>query len=645
MKRTHWVMDYETMVNLFVGVFQDYNSNETKIFKIHSSLYNDIKPLVKFLERNKNYKEKHVSFNGLSFDSQVTEFILRNQTKLLRMDGDEIVEAIYNIAQETISLSNNRELLKYPEWHLSIDQLDVFKVNHWDNKAKRTSLKWAQYSMDWPNLQDMPIHHTTRVTTKEEIDMITDYCINDVESTKKILHLSKPLINVRKNIKEKYGLNCLNYSNTKLGSKLLLNLYCEATNKKKHDVKELRTYRNGIKISDILFDYIEFKTAPFQNFLEKLRTKTIVNTKSDFKYKLRFKGYEFHYGAGGIHQCIKPGKYIADDKLIIKDLDVASLYPSIACMNNMSPAHLGDEFFKVYKNDIVDVRLAEKKKPKADRDISIIEGFKEAANATYGNSNSEYSWLFDSKYTMQTTINGQLLISMLVEDILINIPDSVLLQTNTDGATFQFDKQYLDVYESICKAWEEKTKLVLEFADYSAMYIWDVNNYISLYTNGATKCKGRFEWEDLQNHKYTHLHKNKSHLVVAKAIYNYFIYGVEPTDYLKSNTNIFDYCAGVKIKGDWTFFESNIKNGKHVEEPLQKTIRYYISNKGSKILKKNNSIDKQIQVEAGKWMQTIFNKHIEKPFEEYDINYDYYLKNIMKEIRILEPKNQQLKLF
>ena len=40
--RTHWVMDYETMTNLFVAVFQDYISEETKIFKIHSSLNNDI---------------------------------------------------------------------------------------------------------------------------------------------------------------------------------------------------------------------------------------------------------------------------------------------------------------------------------------------------------------------------------------------------------------------------------------------------------------------------------------------------------------------------------------------------------------------------------------------------------------------------
>lgn len=643
--RTHWVMDYETMVNLFVAVFQDYVSKETHIFKIHSSLNNDIKPLIKFLKRNKSLKEKHISFNGLSFDSQITEFILKESHNLIKMDQEDIVAEIYAVAQETIELSNSGEFSKYPEWKLSIDQIDVFKINHWNNRAKRTSLKWAQFSMDWPNLQDMPIHHTTKVTTKVEIDMITKYCINDVESTKKILHLSKPLVNVRRNIKEKYGLDCMNYSNTRLGSQLLLGLYCQATERDKNEVKELRTYRSGIHIKDILFDYISFQTAPFQSFLEKLKDKTIYNTKSDFKFNLKFKGYDFHYGAGGIHQCIKPGKYYADDNLIIKDLDVASLYPSIACVNNMSPAHLGDEFFQVYKHDIVDIRLAEKQKPKDQRDMAIIEGFKEAANASYGNSNSEYSWLYDSQYTMQTTINGQLLLSMLVEDLLINIPESVLLQTNTDGATLQFDKKYIDVYNQICKAWEEKTKLVLEFADYSAMYIWDVNNYISVYTNGATKCKGRFEWEDLENHKYTHLHKNKSHLIVAKTIYNYFVNGIDPEKYLKEHKNIYDFCAGVKIKGEWTFYKSAIEAGKHVYEPLQKTLRYYISNKGCKILKIHNHDKREIQVEAGRWEQTIFNNYIEKPFEDYNINYDYYLGNIKKEIETLEPNVQQLSLF
>lgn len=52
----------------------------------------------------------------------------------------------------------------------------------------------------------------------------------------------------------------------------------------------------------------------------------------------------------------------------------------------MYPEHLGPEFYNVYKHDIVDVRLAEKaKKDKGDK--SIIEGFKESANASYGIKN------------------------------------------------------------------------------------------------------------------------------------------------------------------------------------------------------------------------------------------------------------------
>jgi hypothetical protein len=376
--KTHWVMDLETMTNLFVAVFQDYKTSTTKTFIIHPpTKRNDIKELIDFLKRNIDLSEWHVSFNGLSFDSQIIQDIIKNRKTFLKYTTEELVSALYEVAQDTISKSKNKEFSKYPEWKLSIQQLDVFKINHWDNANKRTSLKWSQFSMDWPKLQDMPIHHTTNVYTQEDVDQVVNYCINDVESTKKIMVLSKPLIDVRIKIKSKYGLNCYNYSNTRLGSELLLKLYCEATGKDKKDVRDSRTYRDGVKISDILFSYIKFETAPFEIFLDKIRTKVIYDTKNDFKYQLRFKGYEFFYGAGGIHQCISPGIYLADDEYIIKDLDVASLYPSIACVNEMFPAHLGKEFFQVYKEDIVDVRLGEKAKPKDQRDMAIIEGFKD----------------------------------------------------------------------------------------------------------------------------------------------------------------------------------------------------------------------------------------------------------------------------
>ena len=78
---------------------------------------------------------------------------------------------------------------------------------------------------------------------------------------------------------------------------------------------------------------------------------------------------------------------------------------------------------------------------------------------------------------------------------------------------------------------------------------------------------------------------------------------------------------------------------------LQHTIRYFVSNSGSKIIKKNNTDGREIQVEAGKWMQTIMIDYQEKDFSEYDINFKYYLDNIYKEIRSLEPINNQLSLF
>lgn len=640
---THWVHDYETLSNCFVGVFEHYKEDLTKVFVIHT-LRDDRKELLDFLLQNKKNKEWHISFNGLAFDSQITEFILRDKN-FMKVSAEEAAKAIYKQAQTTIQKSNNGDYVQYPEWSQAIGQIDIFKLNHWDNPNKRCGLKWLQYAMDWPNVQEMPIPHTYNVRTLAEIDTIIEYCINDVRSTKKLMLLSKPLLDVRSSIKSKYNMKCYSYSNTKMGSELLLNLYCKATGQEPKEVKQYRTYREQVPIKEILFPYIKFQSLDLMGFHEMLKGKVIKNTKKDFKYTLNFRGYEFEYGAGGIHQCIERGIYKADDRFIIKDLDVASLYPSIACQNGMYPAHLGKDFFRVYKQDIVDVRLAEKKK-KEGKNIAIIEGFKEAANSTFGNSLSEHSWLLDAYYGMGTTINGQLLLTMLVEDLLLNIPEAQLLQTNTDGATMRFPKEYLQTYETICKNWEEKTKLTLEFADYQAMYIWDVNNYIGHYTSGKTKCKGRFEWEDQQNYKVTHLHKNKSHLIVSKALFNYFINNIPPEKYLAENRNIYDYCAGKKIKGDgWKFVESCYTPQGMQEKELQSTIRYYVSKTGCKIIKKNYQDGRETQLEAGKWLQTIFNVYEKKTWEEYGVDEDYYLEEIYKEItNLIPPPKKQLQL-
>ena len=42
----HWVMDYETLSDCFVAVFEHYKTNETKTFVVHD-LQNDFNKLLK----------------------------------------------------------------------------------------------------------------------------------------------------------------------------------------------------------------------------------------------------------------------------------------------------------------------------------------------------------------------------------------------------------------------------------------------------------------------------------------------------------------------------------------------------------------------------------------------------------------------
>jgi hypothetical protein len=149
--KTHWVMDYETLSNCFIAVFEDIKSEHREIFVIHESR-NDLVPFLTFLIRNIKHNEWHVSFNGLGFDSQITEYFLTNGHDLLEMSGDEIARFIYSKAQYVIQKQRDGEFLDFSPKDLQIRQIDVFKLNHWDNPAKRSSLKWIQYTMDWTNI-------------------------------------------------------------------------------------------------------------------------------------------------------------------------------------------------------------------------------------------------------------------------------------------------------------------------------------------------------------------------------------------------------------------------------------------------------------------------------------------------------------
>ena len=631
--RTHWVMDYETLSNCFIGVFEDIKSEDREIFVCHESR-NDILELVTFLERNIAYEEWHVSFNGLAFDSQITEHILRNKDQLMQLDGDVIANFVYDKAQSVIQRQNEGEFSEFSPRQMQIRQVDVFKLNHWDNPAKRSSLKWIQFSMDWHNIIDMPIHHSSEIYA-DQIESIITYCINDVKSTKAIMFLSKGQIELRRNLTEEYNIDLFSASEPRISKELFLHFLSKETGIKKWDLRKMRTHRSQIVVKDIILPYIEFKTATFQNLLNKFNEIVIYpgQTKGGFKYSVQYKGVKTDYGLGGIHGARTSRVYKADEDMIIMTSDVVSYYPNLAIRNGWSPAHIPKtDFCNLYEWFFEE----RKKIPKSDPKNYV---YKIILNSTYGLSNDENCFLYDPEFTMRITINGQLSLTMLYEMICEEIPGAIPLMQNTDGLETMIPRKYQDKYLEICKRWEEMTKLELEHGSYQKMVIGDVNNYIAVTEDGKSKCKGRFEYDNLA------LHKNKSFLIVPKALHAYFVHGIEPRDFIAQQKNIFDYCGGVKIKGDWKFIEHHVVDQEYVKNALQHTIRYYISKSGSKIIKTNLFDEREIQVEAGKWMQTVFIDYKEKTFDDYGISYDFYLEKIYKEIAGLEPDKNQLSLF
>lgn len=616
-------------MDIFTATFLDKESNETRIFVIDNEL-DDKQLMFDFLE---NEVAGLVGFNSLNFDAQVLEYICRYP--------DCTVSDIRRYAQ--IITSDNDRQLDVPEWKLRHKHLDLYRIHHFDNKNKRTGLKWCEFMMDLENIEDMP----SQGEGQNWLEMVLSYNYNDVVATKKLYELTANMIELRKQLTSMYGINLMNASDSKIGSELTLKLYCKKTGKNIKDVRSLRTYRKSIKINDIIFSYIKFDSDIFNLVLNHFKNLEIKDTKSDSEFSVNYKGFQFDYGNGGIHGSISNSIVESDSEYVIIDADVSSLYPSIAIVNGLYPRHLGKEFVDIYNQEIVIPRLIAKK----EGNKVLADGFKLAANSVYGKSNDIYSWLYDPQYTMATTINGQLLLTMLAE-MLMSIDDSKLIQINTDGLTMKIHRNSLDQYYELCKKWMSITKLELEYVEYSKMIIFDVNNYLAFYTNGKYKAKGRCEFENIP------LHKNKSFAIIPRAFYEYHKNNIQPLDFITNHNNIFDFCAGVKSKKsdkkgiNWYQLHW-VDKGDVKTKKLSKTVRYFISNKGSTLIKHSED-GSQAHVEAPirkgnkiikDWKVTYFNKYYNVDnFQKYDINYNYYISKVNEWICDIKDTSQ-LSLF
>lgn len=592
-----WIWDIEIYPNLFLICAKNCKTGERRRFQV-SPLGDDRGKIALWI---RDEVEELVGFNSLFYDYPVFHYAL---TKLWDLRGRDFCSKLF--AYSTSIIKGRRVYIKNHDYVRK--QIDLFKINHYDNKAKMTSLKLLQFNLRLKNIKELPYPPGT-VLTEDQIRVVIDYCDNDADATELVYVETLPEIELREKMSPKFGIDFTNYNSTKMGEYILISKIIEALgedavyNKIETDngstrKKIINTKRESIDLNDVIFPYVNFTTEPFQKILSWFKSRVITETKGVFSgipfneltslephyfvekengkqktLNIIYKGFQYDFGVGGIHGSINPGIYISDDEYEIWDWDVASYYPNLAIKNKFYPQHFGEIFCDIYEGIYIERQDYPKKTHPAEN-IAL----KLALNGSYGKSNSEYSALYDPLYTMKTTVNGQLLLCMLSERLMEEIPDIKMLQINTDGMTVKIHKKYVEQMKSICARWEKLTKLELESVTYSKMIIKDVNNYIAVKNDGKAKRKGaafiyKVEPGELE------LHKNFSMLVVAKALEAYFVENKSVEDFIRNHDDVYDFFKRTKINKSDTLYARTLDEYGNIsnQEEIQRVTRYFVS--------------------------------------------------------------------
>jgi hypothetical protein len=585
-----------------------------------------------------------IGFKNLSYDYPLMEYAFTQLDYWLewKLTNGQMLQLMYKKSQELIGGEKSKD---HPGPYL-VPQMDLYKMWHFDNRAKTQSLKGLQFHMHWPNVQDMPYSHD-QILNEEEIYEILDYNGNDVDSTGAFAKKSADKIKLRMDLTNKYGIDMINMPDSTIGETIMLLAYCKKVNKSIEQVLNgPKTFRKKIDFADVVFNYVQFQTPLFQKLLNEIKSisldakqaqdlsftgNTEISLKGVYEKQVLFKDIWFCYGLGGIHGSVEYKIFKSDGKKIIRDADVASLYPMLAIQNNVYPKHLGPVFVSVYGDDIVFPRLLAKKQGRK----SDAEGLKIAANSVYGKSNSKWSWLYDPMFTLKITINGQLLLTMLAEQLVLRIPDIEIIQINTDGITVRMDRDKEELYNQICAQWMQLTRLDLEFVNYDEMIIRDVNNYIAI-KEGCDRKTYEKDGMSFKDVKYKgafeitkDFHKNTSFTIIPYALSEFFVAGRDIEQTIRNNKNVYIMMGRMKFKKNQqgTLLSIN-EDGELEEEELQKTCRYYVSNTGSPMVKTYKETKKKQSLQK-RFLVTMANKIESDKIEDYDINYRYYIKECM----------------
>lgn len=644
-----YVYDIEVFQNIFHCSVKNTETNDIYKFEI-SERKNQLRELVKFFKQVDKYitwgdyytTNINISaniifcgYNNLHYDNPIINYIIEYEDKLMQYNIPTICSSIFNLSKTiTTSSEDNIDAWKHWKYQIWFDTFDILTMLY-SNKL-RVGLKEIQVTMQYPNVQEF-VCDWTKPLPLEDFDSMIDYNINDIESTSELLNRCKKDVDLRIAIEDEYGVRVLSKDGVNIGMKILTQKYLEKTGLTWWDIKDLRSPMNVIPLKDVILPFIKYDSPILQRVLDDMKNQIVSPGRKGYENKFVFNNLRYSVGVGGIHSVNSPEIIIPRDDEMLIDIDVASLYPSMLIEYEFYPKHLGKEFLEVYKQ-IKDERI----EAKHNGDKVKNETLKLALNGLSGNLQNEHNFCYSPFAVMQIRINGQLLLLMLAEK-LTQIGCRIV-QANTDGLFVLLKKDVYSKVNSICREWEQLTKLTLEEDRFKAMYQYAINDYFAITEDDKVKEKGMFITT-------VKLGKGLTPKIIPKAVISFFKDGISVEDTIKNCTDIRDFLMSEKTGKQW--------HVEYMNEEQQRTNRFYASTNGGYLWKwkdtghKEGEIitytepyvgERKYKASARQYQNmltasgvTLLNKFDDKPIEERKINYRYYIMEAYKIIRDLKP--------
>jgi len=616
------ICDIETLAEFFSCTFLDYDSDKSVVFIINKEI-NQLPELKRFLSQVKYL----ITLNGIHFDSVVLDWMIKQD--------NVTVEEIYYVAQCVINQDKYYDMYKpysKHKWNHSWVDIDLFL--YWSKglrQSKKLSLKAFAVSLDM-DIQEMPIHHTTKNLTKEQEQIILDYNLLDCKVTKALALKPVPdtygvimrdKINLRVGIEKQYGLKAMSWDSPKIASELLLDAFCKKNFKYDQEFWEYKKETRNTQFEPINFrngDYlpqINFKTKFFQDIYQE-----VCNSKNGYTKEFVFKHFDGTHikitmGSGGLHSVNKNEVYVSTDEVDIETSDVSSLYPTLLENGRFIRPELYDvlEIYSEKKKE----RLAAKK----SGDKVTNETLKLVLNATTGLMDSQYTWLYSPAQIMALRLTGQLVLLRLFEECeLANIK---VISLNTDGVELILPKVDKEKYLTIIKEIESEFNLEFEHETYKSIHYKSVNDYIAITKKGKIKVKGEFIYEKI-------LDGGNEFLIIPLAVKEFIVNQIPIEQTIKNHTNIFDFCSAKKINRNYTITWNGQKQ--------QQLNRFYVSKKGAYLYKQKDTKSTKENVFKESAVQLLNQVPDEFP---NDVDLSFYIRKAQEVIKLFEP--DQLSLF